>query len=85
MSVVEQPEVFRELVRNALAQWASQVVERMSTDKAFAARLQSAWVELIDSAKDDEALPAESPLDEDELKRLLVSAVHETMTGGQEA
>lgn len=77
-SVMQNPDLFVELVRSALTEWTSDVVERLKTDKDLATQLQTRWLELIDVVKHDRQLPDEAQLNTNDLRLLLVLAVNET-------
>lgn len=74
---MEQPEVFAELVRYALAEWTSEVVESVRTDKKFATLLENRWLALVGEGHHDRHVPVEAQLQDEDLRHLLVMAVHE--------
>ena len=65
---VGQAERFADLVRHALAEWTSEVVERVRTNRDFATLLQNRWFALIGDVRHDQRLPVEGQL-HDEIGR----------------
>ena len=74
---------FLGIVDRAIRLWGDEVIRRVRTDDAWAARVQAKWFEYIASAMQDGSQPAEDQLNADDLGRLLLAAIMDVLDEGE--